>query len=282
MTRRLDVSVVLFRPDPAELADFLGSLAVAAAQLTAAAGVTTRLWLIDNGFPVGGGPGDPPACDADAVRARLGDAIADVRALRGHGNVGYGVGHNLALTDDGDPADYHLIANSDLLLDPDALTLAAAYLDAHPTVGLLTPRVVNRAGAQEFTCKRAPAALDLLLRGFAPAGVKRLFHARLARYEMRDVTLDQPRHDIELATGAFMFFRGATLRRLGGFDPRFFLYFEDFDLSKRAAALGQVAYVPAVRVTHFGGHAGRKGWRHRRMFIASMIQYFNKHGWRLA
>lgn len=275
--RFLDISVVIYHPDPAVFAAFLDTLAVAARHLRDAAGVLTRLTVIDNGEAATSGPG----CDDHAVRARLGDAVAGCRLLHGHGNVGYGAGHNRALNADPPPA-FHLIANADLLLDPDSLSTAAAYLDAHSDVALLSPKVVNGQGEQEFTCKRAPSVLDLLLRGFAPAVVKRWFRARLDHYEMRDVTLDVPRHDIELATGAFMFFRGEMLYRLGGFDDRFFLYFEDFDLSKRTAAVAAVAYVPAVRVVHFGGHAARKGWRHRRLFAASMIKYFQKHGWRLA
>ncbi len=59
-----------------------------------------------------------------------------------------------------------------------------------------------------------------------------------------------------------MLFRTEVLKKLGGFDPRYFLYFEDYDLSLRTHEVARVAYVPSVRVLHHGGDAARKGWTH--------------------
>jgi GT2 family glycosyltransferase len=124
--------------------------------------------------------------------------------------------------------------------------------------------------------------LDLLLRGFAPAFVKRCFRSRLERYEMRGVLTDQPLKGIPIVSGSFMFCRREPIAGIGGFSESFFLYFEDFDLSLRAAARGELAWVPAVRITHHGGNAARKGWRHVGLFTRSAITFFNRHGWKLA
>ena len=102
----------------------------------------------------------------------------------------------------------------------------------------------------------------------------------MARYEMQDLIGEQVVWDPPLVSGAFMLFRSEVLRRLGGFDPDFFLYFEDYDLSLRAARLTRLAYVPAVRVVHHGGHAARKGLHHIRLFVSGAARFFNKHGWR--
>ena len=76
-----------------------------------------------------------------------------------------------------------------------------------------------------------------------------------------DVLWDPP-----IVSGCFMLFRTDVLQQLEGFDPRFFLYFEDFDISLRAGRVSRIAYVPQVKVVHHGGHASRKGWRHIWMF----------------
>jgi GT2 family glycosyltransferase len=146
---------------------------------------------------------------------------------------------------------------------------------------LLTPKVTDEAGHLQYLCKRYPSVLVLGLRGFAPRFVQQRFRGMLDRYEMRDVIGESNVvEDIPIASGAFMFCRTAALRQVAGFDPGFFLYFEDFDLSLRLRSAGRIFYVPEVGVTHFGGHASRKGGAHIRMFAASALRFFRKHGWR--
>jgi GT2 family glycosyltransferase len=77
-----------------------------------------------------------------------------------------------------------------------------------------------------------------------------------------------------------MLWRRDVLTVLKGFDPRFFLYFEDFDISLRAGKVTRVAAVAVVRIAHFGGGAARKGWKHVRMFARSARLFFGLHGWK--
>jgi hypothetical protein len=200
--------------------------------------------------------------------------------LAGHGNVGYGCGHNLAIQQAS--SQFHLILNPDINMDAQALVAACEFFDAHADVGLLAPRVDDEAGKEQFLCRRYPTLLVLLARGFLPSVLRRsLFAKRLAQYEMRDVihgtsvVWDPP-----IISGCFMLFRTDVLKRLGGFDPRYFLYFEDYDLSLRAHDVTRVVYVPAVRVLHHGGGAARKGGAHVRMFVASACRFFNRFGWK--
>ena len=78
-----------------------------------------------------------------------------------------------------------------------------------------------------------------------------------------------------------MFCRSAALAAVNGFTQDYFLYFEDFDLSLKMTGAGwKIAYVPAVSITHFGGHAARKGGMHLYHFIKSAIKFFSAHGWK--
>lgn len=267
----LSVSIVVYRPDVAQLERTLASLVAACERMRdSRTGCSVELFLVDNG-----GLGDVRPM-SDRVR----EHGIDCRVLSKHGNVGYGRGHNLAIGQA--TGRYHLILNPDIDLDPDALAHAIEFFDTNTDIGLISPWVGYGTGKQQYLCRRYPAVLDLLVRGFLPARMHRWFAGRLARYEMRDMIND---HDIvwdpPIVSRCFMLFRTDVLKKLGGFDPRYFLYFEDYDLSLRAHDLTRVAYVPSVRVIHHGGGASRKGLAHVRMFAASAFKFYNRFGWRL-
>ena len=77
-----------------------------------------------------------------------------------------------------------------------------------------------------------------------------------------------------------MLARTSALQAVGGFDERYFLHFEDLDLSLRMHAQGRVVSDPGVTLIHHGGHAARKGLAHLRLFLRSGLRFFNTHGWR--
>lgn len=223
--------------------------------------------LVDNG------PGVEWVPPLEVAATRFG-----ARLISGHGNVGYGRGHNIALL--ASTADFHLVLNPDVIVDERAINEALRFMVAHPQVVMLAPEVRGEGGGLQFLCKRYPSILDLALRGFAPAWLKRRFDARLARYEMRDLPLDQPTLGVPVLSGSFMFCRREPITAIGGFADDFFVYFEDFDLSLRASRVGTLAFVPQVKAVHFGGNAARKGLRHILLFARGAIVFFNRNGWR--
>ncbi|KVC41552.1 glycosyl transferase [Burkholderia pseudomultivorans] len=267
----LSVSIVIYRPNLSELEATISSLAAACkAMRTAQPNLPIAFYLVNND------DASAPASMLDALAA----ASVRCEVISGHGNVGYGRGHNMALARS--TSRFHLILNPDVVLAEGALATSVRFFSQHSDVGLVTPWIGTEVGVQQHLCRRYPSLLDLLIRGFAPASIRRLAARRLARYEMRDVIND---HDIvwdpPIVSGCFMLFRTDVLKQLGGFDPRYFLYFEDYDLSLRTHDVARVAYVPAVRVIHHGGGASRKGFAHIRMFAASAFKFYNRFGWRL-
>jgi GT2 family glycosyltransferase len=268
----LSASIVVYNPDEALLRQTLASFGAACERLRAdVPECTVVLFLIDNG-----GLGDV----RDAID-RLGQQHVSCRTLTGHGNVGYGRGHNLAIEQA--QSDFHLVLNPDIDLEANALVAACTFFSAHDEAGLLAPWIGDESGSQQYLCRRYPAVLDLLARGLLPSALRDspLFATRLARYEMKDVINGTSvLWDPPIISGCFMLFRTNVLKRLGGFDPRYFLYFEDYDLSLRSHKVTRVAYVPASRVVHHGGGAARKGFIHIRMFSVSAFRFFNRFGWR--
>jgi GT2 family glycosyltransferase len=218
------------------------------------------------------------ALDAELPSLRAGSPALAIVLDKNPENSGFGAGHNRALGSC--DSDYYLILNPDIELEPEALLRAIGYLQGRPEVVALNPRGERDDGSREYLCKRYPSLLGLLLRGLPWAGLRRLFSARLARYEYRDLDDMEP-CAVCLLSGACLLCRRSSFEAVGGFDTRFFMYFEDFDLSRRLARLGALAYLPGMRVLHHGGFAARKGRRHIQWFVRSALRFFHLHGWQL-
>ncbi len=191
-------------------------------------------------------------------------------------NPGFGAGHNRAFAHCDQSADYFLVANPDLEFAPDSIAAGIDFLVAHLAVGLLAPALIEADGSLRPACFRYPDVRTLLLRALGADAA----HPRIAAYECRDWDPGVPQANPPGISGCCMLFRASAYARLGGFDPAYFLYFEDFDLSLRAGKLGLSAYCPGMRVQHFGAGVARKGWRHIAYFARSAARFFNTHGWR--
>jgi hypothetical protein len=274
----LTISIVTYRPDLALLDRTLQTLAasLAAAREQGLLRVA-NVALIDNSEERG-----IAAAVIKLAQENFRDSDFTMSYLHGHANIGYGAAHNLVMH--GGNTHYHLVLNPDVELDVDALPGAMRYFDEHPDIGVIAPAVTNAAGAREYLCKRYPSVADLALRGLAPSWLRPLFRRRLDRYEMRDVmesvAAGATVSPVPVMSGSCMLLRRKAIEATGGFDPAFFLYFEDFDWSVRLNRVTKSAYVPAVRAVHHGGGAAAKGWRHIGYFVRSALRFFNKNGWR--
>lgn len=272
---RLTISIVIYAPALSTLEQTLSSLQRAVHYAIQRGMLAkSRLLVVDNG-PEGFLWEPLPEILATMYRT---NQFEKIELIRGHGNIGFGAGHNLAIRKSTD--DFHLVLNPDVLVAEHALLEALNFLVAYPEVGLLTPKVLDDNGNMQYLCKRYPSVLILLLRGLAPSLLRKIFHKRLDHYELRDFIGDAVVLNVPIASGCFMLFRRSVLAQLKGFDPNYFLYFEDFDISLRLTGIATIAYVPSVQITHFGGYAAKKGWRHISMFLRSAVTFFNQHGWK--
>jgi GT2 family glycosyltransferase len=271
----LSVGIVVYHSDLTLLGETLRSLGAAVAWAREGGDLgEVAVTIVDNGSP------DSEALDRTIASALPPGQGIDVAIRRGHGNVGYGRGHNLAIAPSS--TTYHLILNPDAILEPAALQESLRFLQAHQDVGMLAPDVYGSSGERQYLCRRYPSVLVLLLRGFAPPWLKRPFAALLDRYELRDRMDADVLPDVPLASGCFMFARRDVLATVGGFSPDYFLYFEDYDLSMRIRRTCRIAYVSRVRIVHHGGEAAKKGKTHLRLFLASAFRFFRTHGWKFA
>ena len=213
--------------------------------------------------------------NVDDERVRLLDV--ELQLLQGQGNVGYGSAHNLAISKLN--SHFHLLLNPDVVLQKETLITGISFLLENPEAVVASPHAVDDKGDKQYLCKRYPSVFTLFIRGVCPGFLKKIFRSHLANYEMHDLSEREPSVDIPITSGCFMLSRTKILTEIGGFDERYFLYFEDFDLSLRLGKKGKLAYLPAMHIEHSGGHTGNKGLSHFKMFIRSGIHFFNTYGW---
>jgi GT2 family glycosyltransferase len=211
----------------------------------------------------------------DALRAQAGHAGAVYRHQPD--NPGYARAHNWALNAAAAAGSrYHLVLNPDVQLPLDGIGKLLAYMEAHPDVGLVAPRVHYPDGRLQPLCKLLPHPLELAVRRFFP-----LLHrssGRLARYELHGSGYSQVM-DVPALSGCFMLMRVETVLRVGLFDERFFLYFEDVDLSRRVGRVARTVFVPHVAIVHDYGRGSYRNWRLLWHHMVSAARYFNKWGW---
>ncbi|MFS2035086.1 NAD-dependent epimerase/dehydratase family protein [Polaromonas sp. CT11-55] len=240
----ISASLVLFKPDLATLERTLLALQEAGRLARQRYSLQLGLSLVDNS-------------DDQAMHEKIAGWLEGFRPkapdwtlqlVRSPGNIGYGRGNNLAIT--GTSSDYHIVVNPDLFVDSDALVEALRFMEAHSDVGLLTPAVFGEDGERHYLCKRNPTLLVMFLRSFSPLWLQKKLDFVIHEFEMRDCDYEKPIHPVEYPTGCFMFFRTAPLQKIGGFDPDFFLHYEDADIGRRLLPAARTVYVPAVRVVH--------------------------------
>jgi GT2 family glycosyltransferase len=184
-------------------------------------------------------------------------------------NIGFGAGHNLVIFDV--DSKYHLIINPDIVLQEDAVGKMAKYMDEHEDVGLLSPRICFPDGRDQILGKKNPQLKYLVasrLRGSEPGKL-------LKEYAMLDKDLSSP-VDIENATGCFMMLRTSLLKEIGGFDDRFFMYFEDADITRRINEISRSVYYPDAIVNHVWGRDSKRNMKLMMIHIESMLRYFKK------
>lgn len=251
-TETVSASMVLYNSDPREW--------VAAVDSFLANG-HGRLVIVDN---------SPSKLESEILRRH------NVLYIHSGRNIGFGAGHNVALRYLDWCSRYHLFLNPDVEFRPSVVSELAQVLNRHPAVSCIMPEVLYSDGKPQYLAKRLPTPCDLFVRRFVPS--------EIARELVNSSYVIQSKGGRDLLhapalSGCFLLCRTDALRAVGGFDERFFLYMEDFDLVRRLGALGDTGYYPAVQVRHGFRRASYRFNRSAVWHIVSAIKYFQKWGW---
>jgi len=172
---------------------------------------------------------------------------------------GFGANHNQAFKQV--DTEYFAVLNPDIRLSNDPFPALIRALD-EPGCQLAAPAVVNPAGQQEDSARVFPTFSGLLAKALGRDDGR-------IHYTPGDSCLPVP-----WVAGMFMLFRSEDFARLGGFDERFYLYYEDVDLCARvAAAGGRVMLCPSVSVVHDARRESHRNLRFLRWHLASLSRY---------
>jgi GT2 family glycosyltransferase len=191
-------------------------------------------------------------------------------------NLGYGAGHNLALQKSmKNNIKYHLVLNSDITLNTNVLEALLQEMESTPEVGLIMPKILNLDGSVQLLPKLLPTPFNLLIRVNKLLG--KMFYSKNQEYTLENYL--EKKLDVPIISGCFSLFRIDSLKVVGLYDQNFFMYFEDFDLSRRMHKMYMTIYYPKVSVIHVHERGAKKRFKLFILFILSAIKYFNKYGW---
>lgn len=190
-------------------------------------------------------------------------------------NRGFGAANNVGLRRA--RGRYILFLNPDAALRPDALPILVRYLDDHPDVGVVAPRLRYPDGSIQPSRRRFPTVATLLVESTVPQRWWSGWPAN-QRYFLAG-TAEEDEQDVDWVVGAAFLARRNALDPIGGFDERFFMYSEELDLCRRIRSRGwRIGYCPNAEVVHHEGRSSEQNLARRAInFNESRARYAEKY-----
>jgi N-acetylglucosaminyl-diphospho-decaprenol L-rhamnosyltransferase len=256
----VDLSVVIVNYNTAHLLDeMFSALSVALGSLS------HQLLVIDN-------------ASRDTSVEHLKRRHPHVEVLANLENVGFGRANNQAI-----PhlrGRHVLLLNTDAFVAPNSITQSLLHLTQNPDVGILGVRLLSRDGSLQPSCRFFPTPLNVFL---SRTGLSRLVPWVRA---IDDMGWDHmTSRDCDWVPGCFYLMPRQVVEKVGLFDPRYFLYYEEVDHCKAVKAAGwRVRYFGPVSTVHVGGESAKsdatltaQGRQISVLLTESELLYFRKH-----
>tara|TARA_B110000037_G_scaffold112649_1_gene129842 strand:- start:1070 stop:3019 length:1950 start_codon:yes stop_codon:yes gene_type:complete len=211
----------------------------------------------------------------DSGRDEICSTFKDITWIDNSENVGFGRANNQGFSRA--KGVYTLILNPDTVLQEDTLEKCISYLLAHPEVGGLGIKGLDGSGQFLPESKRAlPTPLVAL---WKITGLSAIFpkSSVFARYHLGHLSPEK-NHEVDILVGCFMMVPTQLLLSVGGFDPQYFMYGEDIDLSYELQKTGHKnIYFSDSQIIHYKGESTKRGsLNYVRMFYKAMVLFAKK------
>jgi GT2 family glycosyltransferase len=200
-----------------------------------------------------------------------------IKYIHNPANPGFGASHNVAIQKAIElGSKYHFIVNPDIYFEGNVIAPMLEYMENDSTIGMMMPQILNEDGTIQNLPKLLPSPFSILKRKIKiPAKAYQKF---INEYELRFVSKDVI-YNAPVLSGCFTLLNIDAIKKVGMYDDSFFMYFEDWDLSRRMHEYYKTIYFPQVSVIHAYESGANKSKKLFKIFLNSAITYFNKWGW---
>ena len=247
----LSASIVLYKSDFDDLHKIIESLYS-----------SIQIFLIDNS----------PNCNSEQF-----SSFSNVHYYHFPANLGFGAGHNIAMEKAIDyNACYHFIINPDILFESYVINELVDLMNSDNTIGMVMPQILNIDNSVQFLPKLIPNPIDLLIRKFKKPSF--YYKEFIDKYELRNIGKNEI-INVPIISGCFCLLNLKVIKEIGKYDERFFMYFEDWDLSRRINLKYKTIYYTKASVYHRYKSEANINFKLFLIFLSSAIKYFNKWGW---
>jgi GT2 family glycosyltransferase len=216
---------------------------------------------------------DNSSSDSNAVYNNMNK----IKYLHNTNNIGFGSAHNIAFQDSiSNSYSYHFIINPDINVTESSINNLISIIDQDKSIGAIMPKILNFDGSIQYLPKLLPNPISVIYRLVKWPNI--FYNKFITKYELRDYNLNNP-INVPILSGCFTLYNLNVLNKHGLFDESFFMYFEDWDLSRRIHKHFKTIYYPTITVNHGYENGARKNLRLFKIFSKSYFIYFNKWGW---
>jgi GT2 family glycosyltransferase len=186
----------------------------------------------------------------DGTADLVAEMFPEFKLIRNPKNFGFARANNIALEQSS--GDYVCLVNSDVKFIDDCISPMLRYLDEHPEVGMMGPKMLAATGELRRSTMRFPTVWNNLCRAISLDSMfkgSRWFGGLLMTdFDHRTTA------PVEVLNGWFLVVRRRALERVGLLDPQFFMYVEDVDWCYRFRKAGeQVVFFAGAEAIHYGG-----------------------------
>ncbi|MFN8309871.1 MAG: glycosyltransferase family 2 protein [Chitinophagales bacterium] len=231
--------------------------------MRASANISCEVFVVDNN-------------SQDGSQQMVQSKFPEVKLIANAGNPGFSRANNQAMALAS--GEFVLILNPDTVVGESTFQTCMQFMQTHSQAGALGVKMVDGKGIFLPESKRGlptPAVAFYKMFGLASLFPKSL---TFGKYHLGFLSKEE-NHEVEILSGAFMFFRKTVLDQIGYFDETFFMYGEDIDLSYRVLKAGYKNYYLAdTAIIHYKGESTKKGsLNYVKVFYEAMIIFAKKH-----